>query len=287
MNKKYSLIEETNKVKPILKWAGGKSSTLSQLLPFFPKSFNKYFEPFLGGGAVFFSLDSLKDSYLNDSNKEIITLYEVVRDDVSSLIKSLDILSLKYSEKFYYELRSEIPSIKLDRAARTLFLNKTGFNGLYRQNSKGIFNVPYGKRAKCPALYDKDNILSVSERLKNASLFSLDFEKIIDKSNVGDFVYCDPPYEPLSSTSSFNAYQKGGFSQDEQKRLKETCLKASKRGATVLISNSSADFIKSLYSDCEVHIISARRSINSNGNSRGNVDEVLVVLNSANIKYNS
>jgi DNA adenine methylase len=269
---------QESRIKPVLKWAGGKSGLLPQLLPLFPKNFVRYFEPFFGGGAVFFSLGFTGESYLNDLNTELIDLYETVRDSPLPLIKELDALSLNYSEEFYYILRQLTPKTKKERAARTVFLNKSGFNGLYRQNSKGGFNVPFGKREKCPALYDKENLLRVSNALQHATLQSLDFEAVINQAGSGDFVYCDPPYEPLSRTSSFNAYQGGGFSQAEQKRLKDACIRAQTRGANVLISNSSAEFIKELYFDCEVSSISARRAINSKGDSRGRIEEVAVLL---------
>jgi DNA adenine methylase len=267
------------RVKPVLKWAGGKSGLLPQLLPLFPKKFDRYFEPFFGGGAVFFSLGLNRKSYLNDINFELIDLYETVRDYPTQLMKELDTLAQKYSKEFYYQLREQNPKSKISRAARTIFLNKSGFNGLYRQNSKGGFNVPFGKREKCPALYDRQNLLRASSSLQHATLLSLDFETVIDKAGNGDFVYCDPPYEPLSRTSSFNTYQGAGFSQSEQKRLKEACIRAQMRGANILISNSSADFIKELYSDCEIISISAKRAINSKGDSRGKIEEIAVTLN--------
>jgi DNA adenine methylase len=271
--------EEAIRIKPILKWAGGKSGLLSQLLPFFPNHFNRYFEPFFGGGAVFFSLGFMGETYLNDSNSELIDLYEVVRDKPESLMKALDDLVPHYSEEFYYALRVAQPDSKIERAARTIFLNKTGFNGLYRQNSKGGFNVPFGKRLKCPALYDPTNFFRASKALNNVKFHTQDFENVIDLAGPGDFVYCDPPYEPLSRTSSFNAYQGGGFSQEHQRRLKNACVRAQARGAHIVISNSSAPFILDLYADCDIKIISARRAINSKGSSRGEIDEVVILIN--------
>lgn len=270
------------RIKPILKWAGGKSQLIPQLLPFFPSTYERYFEPFFGGGAVFFSgaidLPLIAICYLNDINSELMALYEVVRDSSLELMARLDYLACQYSEEFYYKLREKTPKSKVARAARTIFLNKTGFNGLYRQNAAGGFNVPFGKRAKCPALYDEANLESAADALQNVALSSLDFEEVLNQAGAKDFVYCDPPYEPLSRTSSFNAYQGGGFSQADQIRLKEACRKANARGAHVVISNSSAPFILDLYADCETHTISAKRAINSKGNSRGAIDEIVVVL---------
>jgi DNA adenine methylase len=270
--------ESSERVRPVLKWAGGKSGLLSQLLPLFPGSFCRYFEPFFGGGAVYFALGFRGVSILNDSNPELVELYEVVRDVPHRLMCELDVLSSRYSEGFYYELRSTVPCTREARAARTIFLNKTGYNGLYRQNSKGMFNVPFGKRVRCPTLYQRDNLVRVAESLANARFHCFDFEEVIDGAGAGDFIYCDPPYEPLSRSSSFNAYQGGGFSQVDQIRLKDACMRARGRGAQVIISNSSAEFVKELYSDCCVEIVSARRAINSKGTSRGAVDEVAVLL---------
>lgn len=269
---------QTKRTKPVLKWAGGKSGLLPQLLPLFPQKIERYFEPFFGGGAVFFALEFSSESFLNDINSELIELYEAVRDNRIELIAELNLLSAQYSEEFYYQMRALIPQTKTKRAARTVFLNKTGFNGLYRQNSKGGFNVPFGKRVKCPALFDENNLIKVSEVLGAAKLMSVDFETLINQAGHGDFVYCDPPYEPLSATSSFNAYQGGGFSRDEQKRLKNACVRAQARGANVIISNSAAEFIKDLYADCEIKSISARRAINSKGNSRGEIEELAIIL---------
>jgi DNA adenine methylase len=270
------------RVKPIIKWAGGKSQLITQLEPFFPRTCKRYFEPFFGGGAVFFSgafdLYLPATAYLNDLNTELIELYEVVRDSPRELMTQLDFMACKYSEEYYYELRAERLKTKVGRAARTVFLNKTGFNGLYRQNAEGGFNVPFGKRAHCPQLYDKENIEEASTVLQDVILSASDFEEVLEQAGARDFVYCDPPYEPLSRTSSFNAYQGGGFSQADQVRLKEACIRAHARGAHIVVSNSSADFIKELYSNCDVREVFARRAINSKGSSRGAIKELAVVF---------
>lgn len=267
-----------NRAKPVLKWAGGKSQLLPQLLQHFPSHFDRLVEPFLGGGAVALALKPGVPAILNDGNAELINLYQVVRSSPRELMTALDRLSALYSEEFYYKIRSEVPSGRIEQAARTVFLNKTGFNGLYRQNSKGAFNVPFGKRENCPALYDVENLLAVSGRLKTAELRTGDFEHAINSAGPGDFVYCDPPYEPLSRTSSFNAYTGGGFPQSEQERLRVVCVEAARRGATVAISNSAAAFILDLYSNDDVKKLAAKRSINSKGDARGEILEVLVVL---------
>ncbi|MDJ0625641.1 MAG: DNA adenine methylase [Candidatus Caenarcaniphilales bacterium] len=271
------VLDLKNRAKPIIKWAGGKSGLLAQFKEYFPKECNRYIEPFLGGGAVYLSLKQGIPAIVNDSNAEIINLYKVTTNSPNELMENLDFLANQYSEEFYYNLRSQLPKDKVEMAARAIFLNKTGFNGLYRQNSKGFFNVPFGKRIKCPELYVKDNLLNVSNRLKQAEIKSQDFEEIIDETKEGDLVYCDPPYEPLSRTSSFNAYQANGFSQTEQIRLKEACERAANRGAIVLISNSSAKFILDLYKNFDLKTVSAKRAINSKGSKRGNVDELLAI----------
>lgn len=266
-----------NRVRPILKWAGGKSGLLPQLMEHFPPTFNRLVEPFVGGGAVFFALQSGVPALINDGNQELIELYTVVRDSPEDLMKALDKMAAQYSEAFYYTLRSQNPKSAVHRAARMVFLNKTGFNGLYRQNRQGVFNVPFGKRVACPLLYDRENLLLASLHLRNVSIENVDFEEIIDTTGEGDFVYCDPPYEPFSSTASFTAYKASGFSQDDQQRLKNAVLRATERGAYAVISNSTVDFILNLYNGWDVRRVFARRAINSNGNGRGEIAEVLIV----------
>ena len=267
------------RAKPVLKWAGGKSQLISQLIPHFPKDFNRYIEPFLGAGALFFALNPKCPAIINDANPELYELYLVLRDHPEPLTKLLDRYQRKYSEDFYYELRASRLKTPIERAARFIFLNKTGFNGLYRLNSKGEFNVPFGKRKQCPTLYEPENLKRVSERLRKTRIKNLDFEKVIRMAKKGDFIYCDPPYSPMSRTSSFNSYMANGFSHTEQIRLKEACEEASKRGAIVAISNSSAPLILDLYQDWRIHLIKARRSINSKSHLRGPIHEVLSTPN--------
>lgn len=265
------------RVRPILKWAGGKSGILPQLIQYFPSSFSRFVEPFFGGGAVFFALKPHVPAIINDANHELSELYAVVRDEPESLMRALDKLAAQYSEEFYYTLRSRSPSSVVQRAARMIFLNKTGFNGLYRQNSQGQFNVPFGKRVACPQLYDQENLLRASLHLQKVEIRSVDFEYVLDESGEGDLVYCDPPYEPLSPTSSFNAYKGSGFTQDDQRRLCNAAARAASRGAFVAISNSTAKFVLNLYENWDVKTIFARRAINSKGDGRGEIPEVLVI----------
>jgi DNA adenine methylase len=265
------------KVRPILKWAGGKSGLLSQMWPHFPVDFERYVEPFIGGAAVFLSLPEPKPSLLNDSNGELIHLYRTVRDQPRELAAALAEFTLLYSEEFFYALRDEKPEEALRRAARTIFLNKTGFNGLYRMNSREQFNVPFGKRPKCPALCNLENFLRVAEKLKTATLSHADFEVVLDQAGPGDFVYCDPPYAPVSKTASFTSYTHRGFSLDEQARLKQAADRARARGARVVVSNSWTEEMLKLYSDWKIVEIQARRAINSDGGGRGKVSELLAV----------
>jgi DNA adenine methylase len=272
------LFDIESRIKPVLKWVGGKSGILDQIIPFFPKSFGRYIEPFTGGGAVLFALRIVVPSIINDLNPELVNLYAVLRDNPVELMKNLDSIGKKYSEDFYYALRGQRPQSPVKRAARTFFLNKTGFNGLYRQNSRGKFNVPFGKRDVCPALYDRENIYRASIRLRFSEIRSADFADVIAEAGVGDFVYCDPPYEPVSQTSNFTSYTRRGFSQDDQRRLVESCQGAVHRGACVAISNSYAGFIRKIYAPWNLKKIYARRAINSNAMCRGKIPEVLCLM---------
>ena len=265
-----------SRLRPVLKWAGGKASLLPQLVPLFPRAFERYVEPFVGAGAVFLAVDPGVPALLADANAELVNLYSVIRAHPLALMDALDALAEHYSEAHYYSVRAVCPALPVACAARTIYLNKTGFNGLYRQNRSGAFNVPFGKRVRCPALYDRANLLALSARLANATLLHRDFEEVMEGAGAGDFVYCDPPYEPLNPTSSFNAYKAGGFSRADQTRLREACVRAVGRGAAVAVSNSSAPFIVDLYAGDDLHRVKARRAINSKATARGVIDEVLV-----------
>jgi DNA adenine methylase len=267
----------SSRTRPVLKWAGGKSALLPQLISNFPDKFDRYVEPFLGGGAVFLSLRNPTTALINDANPELVNLYSIIRDEPEALMAALDGLQTNYSEAFYYQMRSSVPDNDVACAARTIFLNKTGFNGLYRQNSKGIFNVPFGKRMRCPVLYRREALIEVSHRLKCVAISNVDFASVIAQAGAGDFVYCDPPYEPLSASSNFSSYIGPGFSRVDQKRLRDACVEAAYRGARVAISNSSAPFILDLYSEWDCRMVLASRNINSKGSGRGVVSEVLVI----------
>ncbi|MFK7933106.1 MAG: DNA adenine methylase [Saprospiraceae bacterium] len=267
-------------VKPFVKWAGGKRQLLPQIEQFIPTDFGTYYEPFLGGGAVLFYLQPER-CVVNDVNTEIINVYQAVKSDVDALIEILK--SYKNESEFYYEIRSWDRQPKYDkmtkteRAARVIYLNKTCFNGLFRVNRQGQFNVPFGKYKK-PNIINEATLRAVSEFLQKSDcqLLSTDFAKVISDATANDFVYFDPPYDPISSSSSFTGYTLNGFDKAQQERLKETCDELNQKGAKFLLSNSATDFIKDLYSDYQIEIVRAGRNINSVGTKRGKIDEVLI-----------
>jgi DNA adenine methylase len=268
---------------PILKWVGGKRRMLKQYLPLLQHiKFDSYIEPFLGAGAVFLSLDhpySNCASLLNDANDEVMNVHRQTREQPYKLMDELVRMSAMFSELFFYDVRANPYTADVLGAARTIFLNKTCFNGLYRQNKKGNFNSPFGHAKKCPQLFDRENMLAVSRRLQYAILASTDFENVIACAGQGSFIYCDPPYEPISLGSSFTKYTANGFTQNDQRRLKTSCDAAIARGATVCISNSSCEFIVDLYSSNQYTInrVMCGRSINSVGAGRQPIEEFLII----------
>lgn len=266
------------KAKPFIKWAGGKSQLLSKISEILPpkKQIGRYFEPFLGGGAMFFYLQHPK-SFLSDTNKELIELYEVVQNNVEELIRALK--PYKNEHDYFYEVRAQNPA-KLNpikRAARFIYLNKTCFNGLYRENSKGEFNVPFG-RYKNPTICDAEGLRAASLALQNAQITHGDFCSILEKAKTTDFIYFDPPYQPLSKTSSFTSYTASGFNEDRQKHLSEVYRELSDQGCFVMLSNSDTPLIRELYKGFYFYEVQASRAINSNGNGRGKITE-LIILN--------
>lgn len=266
--------------RPFVKWAGGKRQLLSALLHRVPGSFRAYHEPFVGGGALFFALFeqkrlSGKIARLTDINRELINAYQVVRDRVETLIALLS--TFKNDQDFYYEIRALDPA-RLDavqRAARFIFLNKTCFNGLFRENRKGQFNVPFGyyKNAQFCAPND---LRAASWALRNVCLEVASFVEIEQVCSPGDFVYFDPPYAPTSKTASFVAYNSSGFDEQAQRQLATLVRLLAERGVHVLLSNSSVPFTKQLYGGLRVETVAARRAINSCGEKRGSVEELLV-----------
>ncbi|NPA03382.1 MAG: DNA adenine methylase [Epsilonproteobacteria bacterium] len=270
------------KVKPFLKWVGGKRNLLPQLLPLTPKKFNTYFEPFLGGGALFFELYNLgriKKAYLFDKNEELINSYLVVKESPQELLKLLKEFQQHHSKKFYYDIRAWDRKKRLKdplvRAARFIYLNKTCFNGLYRVNKQGFFNVPLG-RYKNPKIFDEENILLASLALQQATLKVADFSKVLSLANKQDFIYFDPPYYPLNKTSNFTSYTSENFLEKEQRRLFDLFVNLSKKGVRLMESNSNTPFIKELYHSFFIHTVFTSRAINSNPNKRGKISEVVI-----------
>lgn len=268
-------------VKPLLKWVGGKRQLLPEIHAALPaEGFDGYFEPFLGGGAVLFSLTPHKAT-VNDLNTELINVYETVRDDVAGLIELLQ--TYPNEEDFFYEMRSKdrdssfAHMTRTERAARTVYLNKTCYNGLYRVNNAGQFNSPFGRYAN-PAICDEETLRAVSEYLNSnkVSFNTGDYAAILKDAKEGDFVYFDPPYDPVNPTSNFTGYQSGGFGREDQLRLKGVCDELDAAGVKFLLSNSATDFIQEIYSEYEISIVGATRAINSVASKRGKVDEVLV-----------
>lgn len=264
--------------KPFIKWVGGKRQLIKKIKENMPKSYNSYFEPFIGGGALYFELKPQK-AFINDYNSELTNLYSVVKHRPEELIEDLKLH--ENTAEYYYALRrlDREPNYKElsehKRASRFIYLNKTGFNGLYRVNRAGENNVPFG-RYKNPDIINQDNILKCSLLLKNTTITTGDFTLIKKHIKKGDFVYFDPPYVPVSPTSRFTAYTKAGFTQGDQYRLKELCDFIDSGGGYFLLSNSYTEFIIELYRDYKITTIEANRAINCKGEGRGKVKEVLI-----------
>lgn len=281
-----SIQQNFTKYQPFVKWVGGKRGLLSQILPLIPKEFNNYFEPFVGGGALFFELYSLgllkdKKVYLFDINAELINAYNVVKNSPSELIKNLRELKEKHSKEFYYEIRAWdrdenfSQRSEMERASRFIYLNKTCFNGLYRVNSKGYHNVPIGYY-KNPNICDELVIYGASEALQKTTILNASYKDVILHVKKNDFVYFDPPYYPLTPTSSFTSYSEFNFLDKEQIELFEVFKKLNKKDVFVVHSNSDTDFIKNLYGEFHIEEIQANRFINSKSSGRGKIKEVLI-----------
>jgi DNA adenine methylase len=269
--------------RPFIKWAGGKTQLISQYADYFPNQYLNYYEPFVGGGAIFFHLQPAR-ALLIDVNLELVNVYRCVRDRVEDLIECLEQHHERHSPEHYYQVRSQLAvsddwfeeGANVGRAARLIYLNKTCFNGLYRENSKGHFNVPLGSYKK-PAIYDPEVLRADAIALQFAEIEPGSFEQILDYArSPEDFVYFDPPYYPLSPTSSFTAYNRYSFNQDKQIRLRDILAELSDRGVKVMLSNSDCEFVRDLYKDFKIHTIYATRNINCNAEKRGKITEVLV-----------
>lgn len=263
--------------RPFLKWAGGKSRLIQQYIPFFPKDYNNYYEPFLGGGAVFFYLQPIA-AVLTDINSELITTYRCVRDNVEELICLLKEHQIKHNRDYYYHIRANSGGSDLEKAARLIYLNKTCFNGLYRVNSQGQFNVPLG-RYENPNICPENLLRAASAALSTSQIKQADFTDVLNQATSSeDFVFCDPPYHPISNTSYFTGYNGNSFGEKEQELLRDTCAELASRGVKVMICNSDCALIRNLYKqiDFNIYPIAASRSINSNIKRRGIIYELLI-----------
>lgn len=279
-----NLPEVRVKPEPFLKWAGGKGQLLNQFDALFPKTFNRYYEPFLGSGAVFFHLRPPK-AVLNDINPSLIEAYRHIQTQIDELLIILHSLRQKYhaqspqqQEQTYYQLRARynaLPAGSLEKTALLIFLNKTGYNGLYRESKKGGFNVPFG-RYDNPAIFDENNLRSISQELQSVTLLNTGFKEAVSTAQKGDFIYFDPPYVPLSKTASFTSYTSQDFSLVDQVELAETLNEVTARGVLFMLSNAASDTARDLYKNFNQHEVLASRAINSNPNSRGKIAELVV-----------
>lgn len=263
---------------PIVKWVGGKRQLMFELLKNMPENYNRYFEPFIGGGALFFYLQP-DNAYISDMNEELINLYQVVRDNVDELVA--DLQKHDISKEYFMEIRNidrteEYESWSdVQKASRFIYLNRTCFNGMYRVNSKGEFNVPFG-HYKNPRILDENNLINCSNLLQRTEIKHADFSEILKKVKKGDFVYFDPPYVPLSETSSFTSYTKDGFDIDMQFKLRDVCDELDSMGVKFLLSNSDTKLVNELYENYNIKKVFASRQINANADGRGKITEVLV-----------
>ena len=271
------------KGKPFVKWAGGKRQIIDKLKEYAPDEFNTYYEPFIGGGALLFEL-SPKKAVINDYNEELMNVFRCIKDEIkfNKMCTELNKYEVNHSEEFYYEMRSKdkdkakynkMPDYK--KAARTIYLNKACFNGLYRVNKNNEFNVPFGKKTKVNT-YDGQNLGIIHSYLNfnEVTIQSIDFEESVKNAKPGDFIYFDPPYD--SETNTFNDYTENGFGKEEQVRLARVYKELADKGCYVMLSNHNTTLIKELYKDYNIHLIEAKRNINSNGKKRGKVEEVII-----------
>lgn len=277
INQSFKLLfEKSISASPFLKWVGGKSQLLNELQKYIPQSYNKYIEPFVGGGALFFNL-SPETAIINDSNEELINAYKVVRDDVGSLIELLR--PYDYEKDFYYQMRAKSPQelSRIERAARLIYLNKTCFNGLYRVNKKNEFNVPIGRYSN-PTICDEDKLIAASKALQNTVIECGDYKEVLTRyTSRGDLVYIDPPYHPISDYSDFKRYTKEFFYKEDQIILRDFIRDLKVKGCFVIASNSYCNFILDLYKDFDIKVVNAKRYINKIAKRRNNINEVIIL----------
>lgn len=274
-------------VKPFFHWVGGKRELISRYPNIFPETFNTYFEPFLGGGAVFYHLQPAK-AVLGDINEEMIQTYNAVKDNVDGVIEVLKMLKARHSKEFYYALRNVDREAwwktvdNVDVAARFLFLNRTGFNGLYRINKSGYNNVPIGSSLN-KTIFNEKELRYTSQFLKKHKFTTQSFLDIEPLVKAGDFVYLDPPYAPLTPTANFTSYSKEGFGWFEQKQVADLCKRLDAKGALFLASNSDTPALRELYEGFNIYGINISRRMNSNPDKRGDVGEVLIANYEVNV----
>lgn len=269
-------------VKPILKWVGGKRQILHEIRPLIPKTYSTYIEPFIGGGAVLFDLQP-KYAVINDLNEELMNVYEIIKNNPEELIELLKDYEANNSKEYYYNIRALDRSMsymslsKIQRAARTIYLNKTCYNGLFRVNSAGEFNSPYG-RYKNPNIVNEPTIKAISKyfQTNEIAFFNKDYSDIIKNVEKGSFIYFDPPYMPISSSASFTGYTRNGFSYERQKELRDICDELRDKGIKFLVSNSDCLEIRDLYKGYKIKTIQAKRYVNSNSEKRGEINELLI-----------
>lgn len=272
------------KPRPFLKWAGGKGGLLTQLEGLFPARYNRYFEPFIGGGAVFFELQT-SNAVLNDINPNLVWAYRNIQNCVEKVLNRLQTITNNYlaldlvlQEATYYQLRERYNQLEANNIEKTcllIFLNRTGYNGLYRENASGQLNVPFGTY-KNPTIYNESNLRSVSAVLQKVELLNLDFRQAVKTAQAGDFVYFDPPYVPTSKTASFTSYSSSNFGEVEQIALAELVKALTKKGVLVMLSNSDTLLTRTLYNNFRQHEVKAGRAINSKSESRGKITELVV-----------
>lgn len=269
-------------LQPFTKWTGGKRQLLEELRSYMPETYGRYFEPFVGGGALFFDL-APEQAVINDFNEELINAYRQIKNNPAELINLLIKHKENNSKDYYLALRSADRDGRIsrmtgvERAARILYMLRVDFNGLYRVNSKNQFNVPYG-RYKNPKIVDVDLLYQISEYLNenDVEILQTDFAEAVKDAQTGDFVYFDPPYIPLNETSSFTSYTHEGFSYEEQVRLRNTFKELTERGVYAMLSNSSSPLVEELYKDFNIYFVEAQRTNGAKSSSRGKISEIIV-----------
>jgi len=267
-----------------VKWVGGKQQLLSQFEEYFPTTFRRYFEPFVGGGAVFFRLWNThrlpKQTFLFDNNAELVNAYLVVRDKIDELMETLAFHKKRHDKKYYYKVRGldrkELKLSDVERAARVIYLNRTCYNGLYRVNSRGQFNVPMGSYIN-PQILHADVLQAASASLQGVNIELRDFRSIVDFAQAEDLFYFDPPYDPLSKTASFTGYTSDSFGEEDQRELARVFARLAEKGAFVMLSNSNTPLILELYRKFRIETVRAKRAVNSDANGRGFIQEVVVL----------